>query len=327
MLHFLAKVMESTATNAAFNLLDAHCHLRAMPSVVSSRATTPWASGIFFGTHPDVDWDAVERIAALPQPSPTIAGFGFGVHPWYAPPSVVDAPVAVAEAATETEHTCACSSSIVPPSISWNLSSLLVALEERLVAHPSAWVGEIGLDALRPADRSHQQELFVQQMMLASRYHRAVSVHCVRAFGPLLTILMKLPKAHFPPAIVLHGFTGSPEFVKSLLKLPKGKSERIYFGVGEQTSFRLRDFSVLMSTIPPTRILLESDQHWILPPNDCGAATPSPDDFPAPSQCCSNAFMQMLPAHASRHNAEMLIASLAIASSGGRIGLAPNPPM
>jgi Tat protein secretion system quality control protein TatD with DNase activity len=286
-------------------MLDSHCHIkRSDPSASRgspSNVASQWAGAVFFGTHPSVDWDIIDQLAA--SGSQLVRGYGFGVHPWYVPQGLGSCTT---EASSDVPPSCSCAAlrdSADVDTASWAPSVLLAMLEEKLIAHPAAWVGEIGLDKLRPADRSLQEGMFLQQLALAAKYRRGVSVHCVRSFGPLLTMLTKLPKAQFPPAVVLHGFTGSPDFVTSLLKLPNAKSDRIFFGIGENTTFRLKNFEQLIRCIPPQRVLLESDQHWVLD---------SVDDTVRlePPEVMSSAFTDVLPASSLRDNTESLLQRL-----------------
>lgn len=181
---------------------------------------------------------------------------GFGLHPWYVAPQLHDNHAA------------------------------LLALEEHLLHHPNAIVGEVGLDALRgPPLEEVQVPVFIAQLRLAAAFHRPVSVHCVRAYPVLQRILSGQGKSangaeerpqylgaqgrtncsttsstsssgdilfsdsyttacndnekgkrmsrylwhafsspilcaeDLPPAIILHGFSGSVEIAKALLHL------------------------------------------------------------------------------------------------------------
>jgi Tat protein secretion system quality control protein TatD with DNase activity len=121
----------------------------------------------------------------------------------------------------------------------------------------------------------HQRDAFMAQMRMAREYQRPVSVHCVRSFGLLLDCLTKLSFEQFPPAVVLHGYTGSVDFAKSLLKLPPKKSSRIFFGVGSRTTATTKAFRQLVARssvangvaaaavgsfqIPVGKLLLETD--------------------------------------------------------------------
>lgn len=300
-------------------MLDSHCHIKrgvdslpgtfsegnGLPAPRSSGGPSgPWSGGVFFGTHPAVDWDMIEQLAACS--SGKVRGYGFGIHPWFVPQGESDQREREGEDLTPS---CTCVAELAAQGDahrSWTSTALLAALEQKLIDHPSAWVGEIGLDKLRPTDRSRQDDMFMQQLLLAAKYRRGVSVHCVRSFGPLLTMLTKVPKDQFPPAVVLHGFTGSPEFVTSLLKLPKAKSERIFFGVGECTSFRLRDFEQLLQSIPPERVLVESDQHWDIIAANATTVQPRPQML----SLQHSSFVNLLPPCSLQENAEKLLATL-----------------
>lgn len=68
-------------------------------------------------------------------------------------------------------------------------------------------IGEIGLDLLRGPAPERQTELLLRQLDLARREGLPVVLHCVRAFEPL----MRLLAGYRLPAVVFHGFIGSPE--------------------------------------------------------------------------------------------------------------------
>lgn len=208
---------------------------------------------------------------------------GFGVHPWYVP-----------ELPETPPKECGTTGTGNPTGIVFNAftpEALLTELEERLKKYPNAIVAEIGLDKLRGPSPAAQEGLFLAQMRLAAQYQRPVSIHCVRHHGRLLELLDKgLPyKEDVPPAVILHGFSGSSSVAQSLLKLkpkkasrrdaaegcphkgPRGSkadavriAERIYFGIGRATSLTLKD--CLSATLPllwkSRRVLVETDRFY-----------------------------------------------------------------
>ena len=101
-------------------------------------------------------------------------------------------------------------------------------LEALLQLHPHCIVGEIGLckhaKLLRtfPGGKAMAMELqrtvLTQQLILAARYQRPVSVHCVDQHAVLLQILKEMPQDHLPPAIAMHSFTGTAHHVQQLLR-------------------------------------------------------------------------------------------------------------
>lgn len=132
-----------------------------------------------------------------------------------------------------------------------------------------------------------QVDLFVQQMIIACRLHRPVSVHCVRAHAALMQCLTERPSQWLaegllpprpsnssilfhdwlPPAIALHSFSGSAQQVRELLAL-EGVGERLYFGFSHTINVAMgaqpgsTQYSSLLETIravPEHALLIESD--------------------------------------------------------------------
>ncbi|KAI9152421.1 Cut9-interacting protein scn1 [Blastocladiella emersonii ATCC 22665] len=235
-------------------LVDVHCHLTDTPALLPLLAADPAHDGsgvrtgrvALMGTSPR-DWDAV-LAARTAYPAHTVAGFG--VHPWFAPATL---------ALTEND---------------W-----LARLEALVRDHPWAFVGEIGMD--RVATDPHSGELydwdaqlavFREQWDLATRYQRPISMHCVQAQGWVLDFLRdqaKLsPKAKrdrdaatvWPPRIMLHSFTGSPDLLKQLVNL-KGIGPRLYFSFSVVVNARSPKFAARIAACPDDRILIESDVH------------------------------------------------------------------
>nr|CCC95605.1 unnamed protein product [Trypanosoma congolense IL3000] len=305
---------------------DSHCHVKLaafQPDELSPGVSTNSAfvcgvkRMVVCGTHPDLDWELIEKIAATPSctavghstlrmeaPRPCTAIPGFGIHPWFAPGAdggpnerVVDEKEQVVQGdgelpsdsqvrgdtaiAFSSPPCCQRAGATSEPVRPRSTEELLELLERALKRFPNAIVGEIGLDKLRGPPESVQIDLFLAQMKLAARYRRPVSVHCVRSFGSMLTALQQLPYEDTPPAIVLHGFTGSLDFVRSVMKIrkkelvdisansrskPKAQALPIFFGVGAATSLRVKGFveNIFPFLLDGGRALLETDAHHSL---------------------------------------------------------------
>lgn len=71
--------------------------------------------------------------------------------------------------------------------------------------------------------------MFERQLDLAARLGRPVSVHCVRAPGPMLEIFRGRKPEELPPRIMMHSYGGSDGMVASLVKLPRKVGQRFYF--------------------------------------------------------------------------------------------------
>ena len=182
-------------------LFDAHNHLQFaelspfLDQITADLTAINCGGAVVNGTHPDDDWAAVTSLAARYDwivPS-------YGIHPWDA--------------------------GIRPPS--WQET-----FAATLTAHPHAAVGEIGLDTLileptrgnspdlqnvRVAPIEEQQEVCAWQLRWAAENNRPASIHCVRAWGPLLEILhhTPVPSAGF----LLHAYSGSAELIPQLADL------------------------------------------------------------------------------------------------------------
>jgi TatD DNase family protein len=191
-------------------------------------------SSMVFATGPTTDWELIMQVDDGRKSRDASGVVGFGYHPWY-----------LDEA-----------SDLVAGGTQW-LEKLRAVLKER----PDAFVGEIGLDKVKGPDMETQLKAFEAQLDIAVEFGRPVSVHCVRSWGPMLTLLTKRPATALPPAFLFHGFTGSTEFVNSLMKMPKKKATKFYFGVSASTTAKLKDFEHVVAMIPEDRILIESDAH------------------------------------------------------------------
>jgi len=193
---------------------------------------------VTMGTRP-LDWAAVAALASCRAATVWPA---FGVHPWHA--FRVAPPRADSTAAQPAWCT---------------------QLRRRLEAHPRAVVGEIGLDKVAKVpgtgavDFAQQTAVFAWQLALAAELARPVSVHCVRAFGPLVAALQDAARAgRAPPAVAMHSYTGSADTVKQLLRLPPNTP--VYFGFSACICLRSPDkAAAAIAAVPDDRLLLESD--------------------------------------------------------------------
>lgn len=171
------------------------------------------------------DWEEVAQLArehAWVRPS-------FGLHPWY-----------VKERGAQ-----------------W-----LEKLREYLVKFPKAPVGEIGLDRwIENPDIEAQVECFRAQLELAVEMDRAVSIHCLRAWGLLEEQLRssRLPARNF----LLHSYGGPVEMVPGFVKLGAYFSLSPYFGHARKAQ-QLATFAA----VPLERLLAETDAPDMWPPDE-----------------------------------------------------------
>jgi Tat protein secretion system quality control protein TatD with DNase activity len=180
----------------------------------------------------------------------------------------------------------------------WYLSNLtdnwLGELERILQNHAGVMVGEIGLCKMARFLRTYapgkaaalalQRNVFVQQLQLAAKYQRPVSIHGVQQQGVLLDIFKEqqqqlnpqkqIQQLLLPPAMALHSFTGTAHQVKQLLawesslNLSSSQQPLLYFGFSHAVNHAMcsseksrRQGREAIRAIPRNRLLAESDLH------------------------------------------------------------------
>ena len=172
------------------------------------------------GTSPD-DWPAVLKLAKL---NPRIIA-GIGLHPWKVPHA---APT-------------------------WK-QDFLHALDSgaRVIA-------ETGLDQwIEGYDIAAQQDAFRFQLGIAAERNLPLSIHCLRAIGPLIDTLrsVDLPER----GIHIHAYNGPIELIPELSKLGAYFS----FNAGQLRPDRPR-VNERIQAIPANRLLIETDAPDFLP--------------------------------------------------------------
>ena len=211
-------------------MLDAHNHLHDprlaphLPAILAELARLGVTRAVVNGTRED-DWPAV---AALARAQPWIIP-SFGLHPWH----------------------------IATRSPDW-----LARLRETLDAHPGAAIGEIGLDRwIAGHDPEAQREVFTAQLALAAERNLPVTIHCLRAWGPLWDIL----RTHPLPArgFLLHAYGGPAEMVRGFVKRGAYFSFNAYFLHDRKAAQR-----AVFQHLPIERLLVETDAPDLRPPDD-----------------------------------------------------------
>ena len=110
-------------------------------------------------------------------------------------------------------------------------------------------VGEIGLDKASGVDFSLQMVQFQAQLRLAEQHEKPVVLHVVRAYEEVLKALDEVQL----PAVIFHGFIGSPELAERLLK------RGCYLSFGERT-FRSQKTQEALRSTPLERLFIETDE-------------------------------------------------------------------
>ena len=102
---------------------------------------------------------------------------GFGLHPWY---------------------------------ISDNVESLMHTLVDGIKKFKPDFIGEIGLDYLKPL-RELQKELFTQQLAIANDFNLPVVIHCVQAYNDVVRMLSRHHRG------IIHAFNANAEMARQFI--------------------------------------------------------------------------------------------------------------
>lgn len=202
-------------------LFDAHNHLHderlgTDPSELVSIARQAGVAWMVVNGSCESDWPAVARLAAL-HPKQILPSFGY--HPWY----------------------------LSERSPDWKKN-----LTRFLESAPSA-VGEIGLDRWKPGlAYDGQEEAFLFQLDLAASANLPASIHCLKSWGRMDTLLRvsRRPARGF----LLHSYGGPPEMIAGLVQLGAYFSFPGYY----MHERKLRQRETFLE-IPLDRLLVETD--------------------------------------------------------------------
>ncbi|KAJ2908062.1 Cut9-interacting protein scn1 [Coemansia aciculifera] len=216
-------------------MFDVHCHIHESDVLFSSSSNNKTVYCVQATQY--TDWS---RVAQLKEEHGDRIIAAFGLHPWFA-------------------HRV--ESGEIPET--WRAELCL------LVKKYGGIVGECGLDkAARSPDTGKpypfepQVSLLKAQLAIAHELGVSVSVHCVRAFGPLADILREAERdGSLPPRIMLHSYSGSPDMLQQLFL--KGElGTRIYASYSHIVNGRnLQKTLQCIRATPQSRVLVESDLH------------------------------------------------------------------
>ena len=213
------------------NYIDAHLHLQdsrfeGAAEQILARARNAGVGLLFCNAIKEDDW---EEVAALALVHREIVPF-FGIHPWFS------------DTVTDGWHQ--------------RLQAVADALEQ-----PSG-IGETGLDRSCPIDFETQQRLFMAHLELAAQRNWPVAVHCVKAWGPMVDLLLEFSRQRSLPPLMIHSFTGSTEIMKRLTALGCFISYSETLAGRGQTKLH----QTFLQT-PKTRLLLETDAPYAKNPD------------------------------------------------------------
>ncbi len=112
-------------------------------------------------------------------------------------------------------------------------------------------IGEIGLDKSIDAPLELQQKIFEAQVRIAEFADLPVILHVVRAFSEMIEFM----KSHKPAVpMIIHGYNGSPEMVKSLL------NAGFLISFGEAIAREHSKIVESLTLVPLDKMFLETDE-------------------------------------------------------------------
>lgn len=215
-------------------LTDAHCHLqdpRLKPHLDEALDKCRNAGihrWVLNGTR-ESDWPAVCELAGRI----TGAEAAFGLHPWW-----------------QAER-----------SRDW-----LATLEALLVARPSASLGETGLDRwMSGHDLPDQMEVLRAHLELSRRLNRPVSLHCLRAWPELASVVRACPPSE--RGFLLHGYSGPADMIPRWVQAGAFFSFSPAFLHPHKTQVRR-----MFRAVPLERLLVETDCPDMAPPCELALA-------------------------------------------------------
>jgi TatD DNase family protein len=222
----------------SMRLFDTHCHLQderiaAKTEAVMERARNAGVVRLLCCGTRESDWEAVKILSVRYKEIVP----AFGLHPWF----------------------------VRERSDKW-----LERLERTLDEIPGAAVGEIGLDhAIDTRDDKDQALVLSVQLRLARAYGRPVSLHCRKAWGPMMEVLER--NGETPEGGAVHSYSGPPDHVSRLEKL----NVAISFS-GSITHERNRRGRASLAAVSERFMLVETDAPDIPPAGvETGANEPA----------------------------------------------------
>lgn len=269
---------------------DGHCHVagvyEGLGDALAAAIKGRFAPGFFclMCTHAG-DLGVVEDLLGALGDSRAVVPY-FGVHPWYSHLFCIGevSKRAHYEAVLEPAPSDALMEELPDPV---PLEAHLERIQRVILQHAESdhfvyGIGEIGLDKLfrvptsgwyaRPGfgharlsecrvSLKHQEAVFLRQLRFAGDLGVPVSVHCVKAHGPLFE-LMTGPAGSDIPTAILHSYTGLVDQAQRWVKAYQKRSERLCFSFSNWingTEAKHQLLSALLAILDDDQVLLETD--------------------------------------------------------------------
>jgi TatD DNase family protein len=197
-------------------MIDSHCHLQQLSQSALVSTFESSLKILICNSTSQSDWQDVLNLGSN-QVIPCI-----GIHPWY-------------------------------------LNSATGEWEEQmrnLVCRDGVHVGEIGLDNCKSklCPKPVQEDFFRKQLRMAVEFHKVANIHCVSAYGKMLTILkQEVPGGDLK--VLLHSWEGPWEVTKEMLD---HFGQNIVFSLSMASLNKEKQRKVAFQ-IPLDNIMIETD--------------------------------------------------------------------
>ncbi len=148
-----------------------------------------------------------------------------------------------------------------PEEVRADWQDVLSEMEKRLVpGHPFIAIGEVGLDYYWSREYEKEQlRAFERQVEWSVEHRLPLMIHCRKGQNEMVNLLRHY--ADELPGGVFHCFTGNAVEAEQLLQFP-----RFVLGIGGVLTFKKSPLpEVLPSTVPLSRIVLETDSPYMAP--------------------------------------------------------------
>ena len=120
-------------------------------------------------------------------------------------------------------------------------------------------IGEVGLDYYWSREFEKEQlEAFEEQVRWSIETRLPLMIHCRKAQNEMVSLLKKYEREL--PGGVFHCFTGNEKEAAELLRF-----ERFVLGIGGVLTFKKSHLPEVLTSVPMSRIVLETDTPYMAP--------------------------------------------------------------
>ena len=143
-----------------------------------------------------------------------------------------------------------------------NFDEVALAKLRELAANPNVVaIGEIGLDYYwDKTPRPLQQEALEAQLALAKAVDKPVIIHQRESAVDTMAVLRQWGAGGDHPGLVLHSFSGDLAMAQEAIALG------FYIGISGPVTFKnARDLPDIVASLPPQRLLVETDAPFLSP--------------------------------------------------------------